>query len=372
MVTSYKVDWKGPKQSSELRYFVAQLEVCPSTQKKHWQGYLEVTKKMRFSMVKKLLEEPTAHLEPRWGTQAQAIEYCTKMDTRAEPYQKIEIGQPAAVGRPPSVVGKNNEERNQHWRNALDPCLDVKEAVNVIIQASPRDYLVYGQQIRTNLENVKKQKVPWSPRFIEYPWMEPEALTRWKEEEFVKKERARCLILVGPTKLGKTEWARHLCPENHTYWRGMTNMMEWRDDARLLIFDDIDWEYIPQKKSLLTQMGQAVVTDKYMKKLTVNVRMPAIVLTNNIPDWKNDADYWAENAKVIQLTDKLYDPNLQWPPVVPLVGSQDLADPVTNSPPVTTDDATTEPLVGSQDLSDPVTNSQALTIRYHLFEESED
>ena len=47
------------------------------------------------------------------------------------------------------------------------------------------------------------------------------------------------------------------------YFRGMTNIRKWRDDAALLVLDDIPWEFIPQKKSLLTQMGEAEVTDKY-------------------------------------------------------------------------------------------------------------
>lgn len=42
----------------------------------HLQGYIELTKKMRFSSVKKLM--PRAHIEARRGTQQQAIDYCKK------------------------------------------------------------------------------------------------------------------------------------------------------------------------------------------------------------------------------------------------------------------------------------------------------
>lgn len=42
----------------------------------HFQGYVEFTKKVTLKVCKELL--PTAHWEPRYGTQAQAIAYCKK------------------------------------------------------------------------------------------------------------------------------------------------------------------------------------------------------------------------------------------------------------------------------------------------------
>ena len=63
----------------------------------------------------------------------------------------------------------------------------------------------------------------------------------------------------------------------------MTNIRKWRDDAALLVLDDIPWEFIPQKKSLLTQMGEAEVTDKYTPKKTIWVNMPAVVLQMTPP-----------------------------------------------------------------------------------------
>lgn len=44
----------------------------------HLQGYLEAGKRMRLSGVKKISGLERAHIEPRKGTQTQAIEYCSK------------------------------------------------------------------------------------------------------------------------------------------------------------------------------------------------------------------------------------------------------------------------------------------------------
>ena len=52
----------------------------------------------------------------------------------------------------------------------------------------------------------------WEPKYKGCPWLETPEMKRWREEELPKAERAKCLILVGPTRLGKTQWARHLFP----------------------------------------------------------------------------------------------------------------------------------------------------------------
>lgn len=60
--------------------YVCQLEVCPETHRKHWQGYAVFKKVMRFSALKKIHE--TMHWENRKGTHKQAYDYCIKEDTR--------------------------------------------------------------------------------------------------------------------------------------------------------------------------------------------------------------------------------------------------------------------------------------------------
>lgn len=68
-----------------MQFLVYQKEVGESGTP-HFQGYLELTKAMRFSSLKK--KWPTAHFEERAGTQIQAIVYATKEDTRVDgPWQ---------------------------------------------------------------------------------------------------------------------------------------------------------------------------------------------------------------------------------------------------------------------------------------------
>lgn len=77
--------WKEPKPDPvPIQYFVYQKEKCPSTGKEHYQGYVEFKGQHRLNEVKNIFKDETMHIEPRQGTQLQAIQYCTKEDTRVE------------------------------------------------------------------------------------------------------------------------------------------------------------------------------------------------------------------------------------------------------------------------------------------------
>lgn len=66
-----------------VAYVIYQTEEAPSTKKIHWQGYIELKKALSFSKVQGILGS-NAHLEPRKGTQQQAIDYCCKIKSQIE------------------------------------------------------------------------------------------------------------------------------------------------------------------------------------------------------------------------------------------------------------------------------------------------
>lgn len=152
------------------------------------------------------------------------------------------------------------------------------------------------KKFKPNLEFVS----PYKPE----SFVITDEMKKWVDEEMPKTERAKCLILVGATRLGKTQWARSL--GKHVFWRGMTNLDKWDDSAKYLVLDDIDWEFIPSKKQLLTAMGECELTEKYRAKKTVINNKPAIVCCNQMPNFREHYDYWMENAIIVELTSKLY------------------------------------------------------------------
>lgn len=107
----------------------------------------------------------------------------------------------------------------------------------------------------------------------------------------------------------------------------MINLDEWNPDAKLLIFDDFEnWMYTPSPKVYLTHSGEATVTDKYHKKKNINVSMPAIFLTNNMPkDMMGrpicQDPYWITNGSFVYVYEKMYGEELvdTEPPKDPVV-----------------------------------------------------
>lgn len=66
-------------ENSLVVFLVTQLE-CPSGGTEHLQGYVELRKRTRFATISGLI--PTWHVEARRGTQAQALHYVVKQETR--------------------------------------------------------------------------------------------------------------------------------------------------------------------------------------------------------------------------------------------------------------------------------------------------
>jgi len=73
--------WQDPTgrlSTDDCKYFLACKEQCPTTQKVHWQAYIEFDKPTRVGKIKKLLQEKTLHAIASKGSPMQNYQYCTK------------------------------------------------------------------------------------------------------------------------------------------------------------------------------------------------------------------------------------------------------------------------------------------------------
>lgn len=178
----------------------------------------------------------------------------------------------------------------------------------------PRDYVLYNQQITSTLRKEKPAPpLTYSAPNNSRPWCTPPLLEEWLRSEAVLSSRARCLILVGPSRLGKTSWA--LAHSKTPMWfRGHFSLKEWNPSAGMIIFDDCsdicEKKSMTMRKCLLTQNGYCVMTDKYCQKERINVNMPAILLCNERPEFLDDekeSKYWDLNSVYCEIEDKLYE-----------------------------------------------------------------
>jgi len=69
-------------QNPVVTFAVWQLEQAPETGRYHFQGYLELSKQQSIAQVQSFPGLAGCHIEPRRGSQEQAIEYCEKDESR--------------------------------------------------------------------------------------------------------------------------------------------------------------------------------------------------------------------------------------------------------------------------------------------------
>lgn len=70
--------WKKPCFPDKCDYLIHGEEVYPKTGNIHWQSYAEFPNGITRKTVKRRFQDETCHIEPRYGTQEDAIKYCKK------------------------------------------------------------------------------------------------------------------------------------------------------------------------------------------------------------------------------------------------------------------------------------------------------
>lgn len=113
--------------------------------------------------------------------------------------------------------------------------------------------------------------------------------------------------MVGPSRIGKTEWARSL--GRHMYFNGLFDLKQWDPEAEYIIFDDFDFDYVPQLKAFWGGQKMFALTDKYRAKKTVKFGKAVIYLCNPDQDpvlSKKWCDFFVVNSVRVDLFNKLY------------------------------------------------------------------
>lgn len=80
-------------KNDEVVYHVRQIEICPTTKREHWQGFMSFRKKIKLTTLKRNYSA-TAHWEVAKGSPGQNKAYCTKLESRKEGTEPIEDGSP--------------------------------------------------------------------------------------------------------------------------------------------------------------------------------------------------------------------------------------------------------------------------------------
>jgi hypothetical protein len=189
------------------------------------------------------------------------------------------------------------------WARMRDNCRTRDEAMALLLKENPREYYKYGNGIshQLDIEKGTSQRVYQSPFKADDFNITPK-MQRWVDEELPRRHRAYCLIIVGPSRIGKTCWARSL--GHHMYFRNKFNVKNWDDKADYMVLDDVPWKSIcpeaDDPRSVLGCQGEVHLDAKYMNARPYMINKPAIYLTNKRePDFGDD--WWGDNAVIIYM-----------------------------------------------------------------------
>lgn len=139
-------------------------------------------------------------------------------------------------------------------------------------------------------------------------WIRCKAIDDWFAKVADRRDRYDLLVVVGPTKLGKTSYIRSF--GHHVYWKSLINIESLiagiNEGAGYLVIDDptyeSDLDKFPFAKTLL--LGTAgTVTDKYTKKADLQRGLPCVLVVNELPLM---GPYWRDNSVVVYVDSPLF------------------------------------------------------------------
>lgn len=203
-------------------------------------------------------------------------------------------------------------KRDEVYRGAMERG-SREEFLGDIRNLAPRDFVVFGGNIRATADVLfpDAPREEYRPQFLVRPWVNVTTVM----ENFVRKYitnwhgkgRPKSLVLIGGSRLGKTEWARS--HGRHLFFGSMFNMDKLDPEAKYAVLDDIDINYFPNYKSWCGGQYEFEVTDKYKAKRTFKWGKPVIwtVNPNNDPrlgkyadrEWLQDNCYFVELTRAL-------------------------------------------------------------------------
>ena len=166
------------------------------------------------------------------------------------------------------------------------------EFMDRVMKASPRDYIMGHDRVCAFAD---KHYAPVIPEYqsVYTDFCVPPQVTDWLGTW--DSDRPKTLLVMGPSRTGKTEWARSLGP--HMYFCNQFNLSDWNSDAKYMVCDDFSWEYFPNKKVLWGAQKEFSTSDKYKGKRTVRWGKPLIYLCNPDQDPFNHQSMMFHGAK---------------------------------------------------------------------------
>lgn len=280
-----------PVLNGPITFIIGQLEICPTTQRRHYQLYAESSKPLSRTQWKQHLGNNGAHIELRRGSQQQAIDYCTKQETRDPDANQINLGQRHQQPRSPTKTA---------YKEALE-AETYEEAVSIIKEQEPRDFVLFNNQILNTFS-----KVFAKDQMLEKKTFKIDVTAREMLE-------SRALVLSGRSGVGKTQYAiSHF--DKPLIVSHIDDLKKLNPSHDGIIFDDMNFKHWPPNSCihLVDLELDRSINVKY-GTAKIPARMPRIFTTNRnfnelFSEQCNEEEWEALNRRTMykNIDNKLY------------------------------------------------------------------
>ncbi|AAU29404.1 rep protein [Corchorus yellow vein virus - [Hoa Binh]] len=197
------------------------------------------------------------------------------------------------------------------------------EALTIIKELLPKDYVLQYHNLNANLERIfAPPTTVYMPPFQTTTFNNvPEALTDWVTtnvaDSAARPFRPISIIIEGPSRTGKTLWARSLGPHNYLCGHLDLSPKVYSNNAWYNVIDDVDPHFLKHMKEFMGAQRDWQSNCKYGKPIQIKGGIPTIFLCNPGPqssykeffeEEKNKAinDWAKKNSIYITITEPLY------------------------------------------------------------------
>ncbi|KJZ68833.1 hypothetical protein HIM_11773 [Hirsutella minnesotensis 3608] len=203
-------------------------------------------------------------------------------------------------------------ERERRYREILDEPSREK-AESLLRTYFARDYIFRYPACSAFLKTKKTPSaMPHEPTYASLPWRHHPVLEKWKRDNFPVSRggRPQCLVLIGPPRCGKTEWA--LSFGRPAQMTGHWNFDELqKPDFTHVVLNDIVLRGFPHKRDLAGCQEWITATGKYREERTVKLGKPVIWTCNhdNSPLLDRELKRYmkASGVVVVRIKEKLFE-----------------------------------------------------------------
>ncbi|XP_027067721.2 uncharacterized protein [Coffea arabica] len=157
-------------------------------------------------------------------------------------------------------------------------------ALNIIKRGDPRSFIIHYNKLSSNLDRIfQKPPEPYVARFQQFECV-PSFLTHWADTNVTgpgnRPHRPMSIIIKGPSRTGKTCWARSLNSQAHNYYAGHIDLAHHSDDAWYNVINDVNPQFLKHWKEFLGAQRDWSSNCKYAKPRKIKGGIPSIVFCN--------------------------------------------------------------------------------------------